>query len=411
MPLLPSSRAAEQFADLIDGCSTAASPELQELVDLVRRLSTIPAPAAPAALRDRGLWDSGLRPPAARGAASPGARSTVPQPPGSRRVTVREAQGRTVVPLLPRAPAFLRLAAAVMVTVLALAGIAFGSARAMPGGALYGLKRGIEDVNVSLAANDVARDRAKLDAAKARMSELQQLRHEGRLGAALTPQTAHRVAGLLQDWADSAVSGATDLLHRPDPGARLELNHFVSQQSALLAALRPLLPAADLQRLSGGAAAFLGQLQPAVVPAAPASPGRLPRSAPIPLRPASTRPPTRQVAGAAASARGVASAGSHASSLPVPAPAGTYAGGQRAAHTAPTDAAPPVTVPPLAAPTNAAPPVAVPPGTTPPATAPPLAAASAPSPRATPSGTAPAITHPDPPAKQDAPGPRREPIG
>ncbi len=275
------------------------------------------------------------------------------------------------MPLLPRAPAFLRLAAAVMVTVLALAGIAFGSARAMPGGALYGLKRGIEDVNVSLAANDVARDRAKLDAAKARMSELQQLRHEGRLGAALTPQTAHRVAGLLQDWANSAVSGATDLLHRPDPGARLELNHFVSQQSALLAALRPLLPAADLQRLGGGAAAFLGQLQPAVAPAAPASPGRLPRSAPIPLRPASTRPPTRQVAGAAASARGVASAGSHASSLPVPAPAGTYAGGQRAAHTAPTDAAPPVTVPPVTAPTNAAPPVAVPPGTTPPPQLPP----------------------------------------
>ncbi len=288
MPLLPRARAAEQFAELLDGRSTATSPHLLELADVVRRLSSIPPPTAPPGLRGRVL-----QPPAtAQGAASHGARSTVRALGGSPRAAAREANTRTVVPVAPRAPAFLRLAAAVVATVLALGGIALGSTRAMPGDTLYGVKRGIEDVDVSLASNDVARDRAKLDAAEARMSELHHLRREGRLGVALTPETAHQVAGLLQDWADAAVSGATDLSHRSDPDARSELSHFVSEQSALLAALRPLLPAADLQKLSGGAAAFLAQLQPATAPSGPSQPGRVPRSAPIPLGPASTRPAT-----------------------------------------------------------------------------------------------------------------------
>jgi len=288
VPLLPRARAAEQFAELLDGRSTATSPHLLELADVVRRLSSIPPPTAPPGLRGRVL-----QPPAtAQGAASHGARSTVRALGGSPRAAAREANTRTVVPVAPRAPAFLRLAAAVVATVLALGGIALGSTRAMPGDTLYGVKRGIEDVDVSLASNDVARDRAKLDAAEARMSELHHLRREGRLGVALTPETAHQVAGLLQDWADAAVSGATDLSHRSDPDARSELSHFVSEQSALLAALRPLLPAADLQKLSGGAAAFLAQLQPATAPSGPSQPGRVPRSAPIPLGPASTRPAT-----------------------------------------------------------------------------------------------------------------------
>ena len=288
MPLFPRARAAEQFAELLDGRSTATSPHLLELADVVRRLSSIPPPTAPPGLKGRALQP----PPTARSAASPGPRSTVRALGNSPRASAREANTRTVVSVAPCAPAFLRLAAAVVATVLVLGGIAFGSTRAMPGDTLYGVKRGIEDVNVSLAANDVTRDRAKLDAAEARMSELQHLRREGRLGVALTPETAHQVAGLLQDWADAAVSGATDLLHRSDPDARSQLSHFVSEQSALLAALRPLLPAADLQKLSGGAAAFLAQLQPAIAPSGPSQPGRVPRSAPIPLGPASTRPAT-----------------------------------------------------------------------------------------------------------------------
>ena len=313
MPLLPRARAAEQFAELLDGRSTATSPHLLELADVVRRLSSIPPPTAPPGLRGRVL-----QPPAtAQGAASHGARSTVRALGGSPRAAAREANTRTVVLVAPRAPAFLRLAAAVVATVLALGGIAFGSTRAMPGDTLYGVKRGIEDVDVSLASNDVARDRAKLGAAEARMSELHHLRREGRLGVALTPETAHQVAGLLQDWADAAVSGATDLLHRSDPDARSELSHFVSEQSALLAALRPLLPAADLQKLSGGAAAFLAQLQPATAPSGPSQPGRVPRSAPIPLGPASTRPATAtQALNVGASAAQVAATATAAAPTP-----------------------------------------------------------------------------------------------
>ncbi|MEV8595104.1 DUF5667 domain-containing protein [Streptomyces sp. NPDC052012] len=64
----------------------------------------------------------------------------------------------------------------------ALGGVAAASSDALPGDSLYGLKRGIEDVKLTLADGNDERGRVYLDHASTRLSEARRLMERGRSG-------------------------------------------------------------------------------------------------------------------------------------------------------------------------------------------------------------------------------------
>ncbi|HSR24987.1 MAG TPA: DUF5667 domain-containing protein, partial [Candidatus Eisenbacteria bacterium] len=96
------------------------------------------------------------------------------------------------------------VATGVAVAVLGSAGAAVASTRALPGDPLYGLKRGIENVRLSLAGSDLSRGRDLLDQADHRLSEAEALAASsdartpavmGRTGRALTEMDTAVLAG------------------------------------------------------------------------------------------------------------------------------------------------------------------------------------------------------------------------
>ncbi|WP_037574868.1 DUF5667 domain-containing protein [Phaeacidiphilus oryzae] len=74
----------------------------------------------------------------------------------------------------------------------ALGGVAAASSNALPGDALYGMKRSLEDWRLGLAGSDAERGRLLLDQASARMGEVQQLMG-ARRGGELSPELAARI--------------------------------------------------------------------------------------------------------------------------------------------------------------------------------------------------------------------------
>ena len=82
-------------------------------------------------------------------------------------------------------------------------GMISGSANAVPGDALYGVKRGVEHVELSLRQSDESRGAYQLKRAATRLSELQQV--------SASHGNADEVATLLQDFSDQAEAGSTAL--------------------------------------------------------------------------------------------------------------------------------------------------------------------------------------------------------
>jgi hypothetical protein len=127
-------------------------------------------------------------------------------------------------------------------TVVVGAGAAAASTRALPGDTLYGLKRQVENVQLTLAQGDVGRGRELLEQADARLGEAEALA-AGEDSTA--PQTRDRLAGALADM-DAAVTAAADDLTRAyretgDEEPLLLLDRFVAEQRERLDDLMQLL--------------------------------------------------------------------------------------------------------------------------------------------------------------------------
>ena len=82
-------------------------------------------------------------------------------------------------------------------------GMISGSANAVPGDALYGVKRSVEHVELSLRQSDESRGAYQLKRAATRLSELQKV--------SASHGSADAVADLLQDFSDQAEAGSTAL--------------------------------------------------------------------------------------------------------------------------------------------------------------------------------------------------------
>ena len=168
--LISARRAAEQFARVVDGSGADVADRFADLtatVDVLRRHEGPTArPEFVADLRSQlmAAADTALVP------------SDVP----------RSSELAPVVALRPGRPRRLAIATAAFVVVGGTAGMAAAAEQALPGSALYPIKRGIESAQVSLNTSDSAKGRDLVGQAGTRLDEVAQLVRNGDSSSQIT---------------------------------------------------------------------------------------------------------------------------------------------------------------------------------------------------------------------------------
>ena len=196
-------------------------PRIRELVSA---LATLPAPAPSDAFRaelraqlvaiaPRIIAESGDAPTAVIDVAAPAAEPTRAAAGRPRHTDSVLARLRTLPIGRP-----LRIAVAVVATfAVLLGGAVWMSKKALPGDALYGLKRASENVQLDFAGSDTEKAKLQLDFAGNRISEVQGLLSragvsgDGPQASGLSPHTASLIQSTLAS-ADSDVKSASSLL-------------------------------------------------------------------------------------------------------------------------------------------------------------------------------------------------------
>jgi hypothetical protein len=248
--LLASRRDADDLQALLEGgrpSSPAARDRLQPLASLATALA--PSRVAPSAgfvagLRERLVTEAAARVP---GPVVPTQRRRHPG-------THRARRGVAVVAAL---------------ALLGGAGAALASTRAVPGDELYGLKRSIEHVRLSLAHGDVGRGSELLEQADARLGEAEALAAGER---STDPTTLRRLTTTLDELATADEQAVTDLMHAyevsGDPAVLSLLDrHLSAQRSGLTDLITVLAPsvrsrardlADELARIEDQVSALIG---------------------------------------------------------------------------------------------------------------------------------------------------------
>jgi hypothetical protein len=246
-------RRAERFARLVDEAEggrrhhvrSDLDRELAPLVDVTRRVSTVPLSIAPDP-----EFRVGLRAMLMARIERDGIGATAVAP-------VEPPHARRTGPALPAsAPRKVRTRAAILVGIaagaVALSGVSAASDDAMPGDALYAFKRSTERAQLALASSEVSRGQLYLDFAKIRLGEAERVSPE-RLHATLVEMRADVRQGLR--WL------AVAALERKDPAALGAVNAFVDSQQGRLEGLLTQVPTEsqkdvlealnDLQQVNG----------------------------------------------------------------------------------------------------------------------------------------------------------------
>lgn len=239
-------RRAQDFAALVEGAHRTGDRDLESLAALVTSLR--PAPLTP----DAG-FKADLRARLVAEAAAPAAAPAglVPEQ--------RRAPGSHAAHRIRRG-----VAAGLAVALIGAAGTAAASTQALPGDALYGLKRGIEDVQLALAGSDLGRGRELLDQARHRLAEAEALAASS---DARSPETREGIDNALTDLGADvrAATSAMDSSYREtgDPAGLVELDRFAVEEQVRLRDLMALLDPA-LRERARGVAELLAQLHNAV---------------------------------------------------------------------------------------------------------------------------------------------------
>ncbi len=209
-------RQAEEFADLLDGRRAATSSELEPLLALtasLRTAETAPSSDFRTALRARLVEETAQRSPSV----------LVPNQRMGEVVETRSHRIRQAV------------AAMTVVTLVGGVGAAAASTSALPGDSLYGLKRGLESVQLKLASSDLARGRELLEQADARLGEAERLAGSD---DATDPDIRGQISRTLVEM-DAALRAASTLLtevyaQTGDVAALELLDRFVIDQQRRL---------------------------------------------------------------------------------------------------------------------------------------------------------------------------------
>jgi hypothetical protein len=228
-------RRAERFARLVDEAEggrrhhvrSDLDRELAPLVDVTRRVATVPLSVTPDP-----EFRVGLRAMLMARIERDGIGATAVAP-------VEPPHARRTGPALPAsAPRKVRTRAAILVGVtagaVALSGVSAASDDAMPGDALYAFKRSTERAQLALASSEGSRGQLYLDFAKVRLGEAERVSPQ-RLHATLVEMRADVRQGLR--WL------AVAALERKDPAALGAVTAFVDTQQGRLQGLLIQVPA------------------------------------------------------------------------------------------------------------------------------------------------------------------------
>lgn len=212
-------RQAEQFNDLLEGRLAASGHKLESLVTLatsMRAPEMAPSTDFSAALRARLVQETSQR-------------SPVAQVPAQRTAAAQESRSHRIRQAV---------AALTAVAIVGGAGAAAASSGAVPGDSLYGLKRGLETAQLSLAGSEMARGRELLGQADARLGEAEKLASSS---GATDATTRDHIGQALSDMDTALREGSTlltDVYRRTgDPAALALLDRFVIDQQRRLDAL------------------------------------------------------------------------------------------------------------------------------------------------------------------------------
>jgi hypothetical protein len=239
-------RRARAFADAVEDRpgTTAVGPQegqFTEMVAAVEEMRAAPVPVFdPAVKRDqRALLVAEFERAFAGGGglatAVPGQRSR-----GSHRATEAARRFRPGT-RWGRRLALGGLAAGVALSTFG--GVAAASTNAVPGDALYGMKRGLEEWQLNLAGSDAQRGKLLLDQASQRMTEAQKLTSHQHDGQALSPHVVDEVSRALTDMNTEGSQGR-DLLQKiyaqdHSLAPMRQLATFADTQQEHLAAIEP----------------------------------------------------------------------------------------------------------------------------------------------------------------------------
>jgi hypothetical protein len=250
-------RRAERVDALLRGARPAGTPEDARMAAAVAALRAWPPPTMRpdfrAALRAR-LLDEGLggRDPEPAGATAPDGVISVA------RTTARRRRVRHFA-----RPAL----AGALATSVAAAGVVVWTGDAKPGEALYGVKRQVEQIEVTLTADEMRRAQARLDLARTRMKEIRAL-------VAESGPADENLPGLFRAWQAEADLGSGVMLERAmdgDADAHSAVAAFTEEQLGELVELIRALPERDASHAA--AADALDFIRVVVADLADAEPG------------------------------------------------------------------------------------------------------------------------------------------
>lgn len=230
MSMTSARKRAEEFAAAADGRPTSGSvlaAETREFLALVEQLRSLdtprPDPQFAADLRSR-LVEA--------------AQTQLVSFDVERHVTERRT-----TQLEPRRRRIMSVAASACIVAASGMGVAAASESALPGDALYPVKRGIEQVELSMAGSPSARGHQYIGSADTRLTEIQ--------GLALTrsddPETPALMAHTLDEFTAQAKDGATSLIraYRRDSSEQsiVDLREFADASTVKLDVLGEAVPA------------------------------------------------------------------------------------------------------------------------------------------------------------------------
>jgi len=145
---------------------------------------------------------------------------------------------RPGTPSLARRVVTVGMAAALAVLAIA-GGSVFASRDAVPGDALYGIKRAAEAAGGIFAGGEAARGQHDLDLAATRLDEIERMARDG-----ATDPAAY--ASAFQEFDNATRAGTRQVLAGADPDRSAgDLARWATQQTARLSALRASLPSAS----------------------------------------------------------------------------------------------------------------------------------------------------------------------
>jgi hypothetical protein len=250
-PAFPARRRADDFDRLVRGeADASASAELRELADLAAGLSPLavgvqPRSAFSAELRERLMSAAAteLTP------AAPSARATTSA--SADRLTVRRPAG----PVRGRRRLTAGIAAVAIIG--GTAGTALASQHALPGDALYPVKRALESLHSGVAVGQSSKDRDYLDDAGNRLTEVRELTRRTQVGAGDDSEISATLATFAQQAQQASAALLAQYRSSHDQASLTTLRSFAASSMAQLSELAPVVPSNAKGALSHAAQTLL----------------------------------------------------------------------------------------------------------------------------------------------------------